>query len=107
MSNTTPVTNAAFKPDVLESDVPVIVDFWAEWCAPCKLIAPHLDTIATEYSGRAKVVKVDIEAEQELAEKYNITSIPTLLFFNKGEVVAQLIGARPKVEIATKLEALL
>lgn len=107
MSNATAVTADTFEQEVLKSEVPVLVDFWAEWCGPCKMIAPHLEKIAEDYSGRAKVVKVDIDEERALAEKYRVESIPTLMFFKDGKLVDQLIGARPKSEITGKLEGIL
>lgn len=107
MSNAVAVTNAGFEQDVLKSPVPVLLDFWAVWCGPCKMIAPHLDTLANEYDGRVVIRKVNVDEEHELAEKYNIMSIPTLLFIKEGKVVDQIIGAVPKSAIAAKLETLL
>ncbi len=107
MSNAVAVTSSEFDQQVLKSETPVIVDFWAVWCGPCKMIAPHLDALATEYAGKVKVVKVDIDSEREVAERYNIMSIPTLLFFKDGKVVEQVVGAVPKTTIAAKLEALI
>ena len=107
MSNAVAVTSGEFDEQVLKSETPVIVDFWAVWCGPCKMIAPHLDTLATEYAGKVKVVKVNIDDEREVTERYNIMSIPTLLFFKDGKVVEQVVGAVPKSVIASKLEALL
>ena len=107
MSNAVAVTSGEFDQQVLKSETPVIVDFWAVWCGPCKMIAPHLDALATEYAGKVKVVKVDIDNEREVAERYNIMSIPTLLFFKDGKVVEQVVGAVPKTVIASKLEGLL
>jgi len=107
MSNATAVTASDFEQQVLKSEVPVVVDFWAPWCGPCKTVAPHLDAIATDYDGRVKVVKVNIDDEREVAEKYDIRSIPTLLFFKDGKVVDQVVGAVPKSNIAAKLETIL
>jgi len=107
MSNATAVTTSDFEQQVLKSEVPVVVDFWAPWCGPCKTVAPHLDAIATDYDGRVKVVKVNIDDEREVAEKYDIRSIPTLLFFKDGKVVDQVVGAVPKSNIAAKLETIL
>ncbi len=81
MGNATLFNKDTFEQEVVNSDVPVLVDFWAEWCGPCRMIAPHVDALAVEYSGKAKVGKVDIESDPELADKYGITSIPALLFF--------------------------
>ena len=107
MSNAVAVTSSDFEQQVLKSETPVIVDFWAVWCGPCKMIAPHLDALATEYAGKVKVMKVNIDDEHEVAESYDIRSIPTLLFFKDGKVVGQVVGAVAKSEIAKKLETLL
>jgi thioredoxin len=88
-----------FEQEVLKSDVPVIVDFWAEWCVPCKMIHPILDEIAGEYDGKLKVAKVNVDDQGELASQYNIISIPTLLLFKEGTVINQQIGAGPKQTI--------
>jgi thioredoxin 1 len=85
-------TDATFQTDVLDSTVPVLVDFWATWCGPCKAIAPHVASVAEEYSGKAKVVKMDIDSNPQIPSKYGIRSIPTLLVFKGGEVVDQLVG---------------
>ena len=87
------VTKDNFKEEVLDSEVPVIVDFWAEWCVPCKMIHPILDEVSQEYDGKLKVVKVDVDQEGELASDYNVISIPTLLLFKDGIVVNQQVGA--------------
>lgn len=107
MSNAVAVSAADFDQQVLQSPVPVLVDFWAVWCGPCKMIAPHIDALAEEYAGRVKVLKVNVDDEQEIANKYGIMSIPTLLFFKDGQRVDQLVGASPKSTIASKLESLL
>src|SRR5579883_694383 len=99
MSNATAVTTADFEQEVLKSPVPVLVDFWAVWCGPCRMIAPHVDAIASEYEGRVKVYKVNVDEEPEIASKYGIMSIPTLLFFKEGKVVDQVVGAVPKTAI--------
>jgi len=101
------VTTGDFEQQVLQSPIPVLVDFWAEWCGPCKMIAPHIDAIGAEYAGRVKVLKCDVDAEGEIAGRYGILSIPTLLFFKGGKVVDQIVGAVPKAAIAGKLENLL
>ena len=100
-------TEDTFKADVLENPLPVIVDFWAVWCPPCKMIAPFLEQIAEEYDGRAVVCKVDVDKNQSLARKYGIQSIPTILFIKNGEIKDQVIGALPKEQLVSRLEALL
>jgi thioredoxin 1 len=84
--------DSAFEADVLKSDQPVLVDFWAEWCGPCRSIAPHLDTLADRYEGKAKIVKIDIDSNPQTPTKYGIRGIPTLLVFKNGEVVDQIVG---------------
>lgn len=104
MSGVQAVTTETFDTDVLESDVPVLVDFWAVWCGPCKLIAPHLDILSQEYEGKAKIVKVNIDNDREVAERYSVMSIPTLIFFSHGKAVDQIIGAVPRNVIQAKLD---
>ncbi len=99
----TAVTESTFDQEVLSSDKPVIVDFWAEWCGPCHAVSPILDKIAEERSGELKVVKVNIDQEQGLAERYGIASIPTIVLFKDGEPAAAAIGAQPKGAIETQL----
>ena len=101
------ITTSDFDQEVLQSNVPVLVDFWAVWCGPCKMIGPYIDALATEYEGRAKVLKCNVDDEAEIAGKYGVMSIPTLLFFKGGKVVDQIIGAVPKTAIAGKLDSLL
>jgi thioredoxin 1 len=96
MSNEVTITEANFDQEVVKSDVPVLIDFWAEWCMPCKMIAPALDELAGTYAGKVKIGKVNVDEETDLASRYNIVSIPTLLVFNGGEVVKQHVGAAPK-----------
>lgn len=103
----THVTTDQFDTEVLQSSVPVLVDFWAVWCGPCRAIAPHVEAIAQEYAGRAKAVKVNVDEEPELALRYGIQSIPTLLFFKDGKVQDMIVGVVPKQTIIEKLEALL
>ena len=105
MSNA--ITSSQFEQEVLQSSLPVLVDFWAEWCGPCKMIGPHVEAIAADYEGKARVFKCDVDSEGEIAQKYNIMSIPTLLFFKGGKVVDQVVGAVPKSTISAKLESLL
>jgi len=90
------VTNATFQKEVLESAVPVLADFWAEWCVPCRMVSPVLTKLAEEHDGKVKVAKISVDQESELAMKFNIVSIPTILLFNKGEVARQQIGAAPR-----------
>ena len=99
------VTDATFDEEVLKSNEPVLVDFWAEWCGPCRMIAPAVEELASEYEGKAKVAKVDVDNNPEISIKYNIRSIPTLLIFKKGEIVDQIIGAVPKTHLKKQLEA--
>lgn len=101
------VTDAEFEETVLKSDKPVLVDFWAEWCGPCRLIGPLVEQLADEYDGRAVVVKMDVDANPEVPVKYGIRNIPTLLFFKNGEMVDKLVGAQPKANIEAKIKTLL
>jgi len=105
MSAAAAVTATDFDREVLESDVPVLVDFWAAWCGPCRAVAPAVDAVATEYAGRAKVLKVNVDEEPEIAGRYGVQSIPTLAIFKEGKVVDQIVGAVPKNMIADKLAA--
>jgi thioredoxin 1 len=98
------VSGSDFEQTVLNSDVPVLVDFWAEWCGPCKAIGPWIEQLASEYSGRAKVVKVDVDHEPDLAMRYNVMSIPALVVFKNGKVVDQMVGAAPKQQIAAMID---
>ncbi len=97
------VTAAEFDEKVLQSDVPVLVDFWATWCGPCRMVAPHVEAIADEFAGKARVYKLDVDQEGDIAARYGIMSIPTLIVFKDGKPVAQVVGAVPKKVIADKL----
>ena len=96
MSKANPVTDSEFTNAVLESTVPVIVDFWATWCGPCQVMGPILDTMAGEYEGKIKVLKMNVDENPVTPAKYGIRGIPTLILFNKGEAVDRIIGAQPK-----------
>jgi thioredoxin 1 len=97
------VTEATFDQEVLKSDTPVLVDFWAEWCGPCHAVAPVLDKIAAEREGELKLVKVNIDEEQGIAQRYGIASIPTMVLFKDGEPAAAAIGAQPKGSLERQL----
>ena len=98
------LTQEIFAQQVLQSPVPVLVDFWAEWCGPCKMIAPLLDELADEYDGKAKIGKVNIDEQQALAAEYGVRAIPTLLLFHKGQVADQIVGARSKRDFKASLD---
>ena len=101
------LTETNFQSEVIDSDQPVLVDFWAEWCGPCKMIGPVLDQVASELEGVAKVGKVNVDEARDLAVKYNVRSIPLLLFFKNGEVKDQIVGASvTKEQLKAKLQAL-
>jgi thioredoxin 1 len=97
------VDQPAFEREVLEADVPVLVDFWASWCPPCRMIAPILDQLAERHAGRLKVAKVDVDAEPGLAATYQVSGIPTLLLFEDGQVTRTLVGARPLAALEAEL----
>jgi thioredoxin 1 len=103
--NTKDFTDAAFESDVLKSDVPVLVDFWATWCGPCRQMTPTIDAVATEYDGRVKVGKLNVDEHNQTASRYNIRSIPTLLLFKGGEVVEQRVGAMGKSDVQKMIDA--
>ena len=101
------ITDANFEELVMKSDKLVMLDFWAVWCGPCRMVAPIVEELATEYEGKAVIGKVDVDSNQEVAMKYGIRNIPTVLFIKNGEVVDKQVGAAPKTAFAAKLDALL
>lgn len=101
------VDDSNFDEIVLQADKPVMVDFWAEWCGPCRMIAPFVEELATEYEGKAVVVKCDVDSSPGVAAKFGIRNIPTVLFFKGGEVADKQVGAVPKENFASKLDALI
>jgi thioredoxin 1 len=103
-SNIITLTADNFKQQVLNSSTPVLVDFWAEWCGPCKMIAPLLDELADEYDGKVKIGKVNIDEQQALATQYGIRAIPTLLLINKGQVAEQMVGAKSKRDLKASFD---
>jgi thioredoxin 1 len=105
--NVVHVDDANFAVEVLKSDIPVLVDFWADWCGPCKMIAPVIDQLADEFAGRVKIAKCDTEAAHQIPATYGIRGIPTLILFRNGKVVDQVVGAVPKPALAQFLNAML
>ncbi len=104
MSSAVAVTDSSFEQDVLASDVPVLVDFWAPWCGPCRMVAPVVDEIAEQYEGKVKVVKLNTDENPNVASQYGIRSIPTLMIFKGGQRVDVVVGAVPKTTLANTLE---
>jgi thioredoxin 1 len=98
------LTEQNFEQEVLKSDIPVLVDFWAEWCAPCRAIAPIVEELAVELQGKLKVAKLDVDAAQDLAAQYDVRSIPTLLIFKNGKTVQEILGAMPKAQLLAKIQ---
>jgi thioredoxin 1 len=107
MADEVTVTRANFDAEVIKSTVPVVADFWAEWCGPCKMIAPVLRELAGVYKDKIKIAKIDVDAEGELAQQFNIVSIPTILVFSKGQVVKQQIGAVPRPALEKMIKEVL
>ena len=101
------ITETNFKQEVLDSSIPVLIDFWATWCMPCQMIAPVVETISQEYTGKLKVGKIDVDKQGELAAKYSVMSIPALLIFKNGQVVDSVIGAVPKEYLVDRIKKIL
>ncbi|MBO1416939.1 thioredoxin [Streptomyces sp. FH025] len=104
---TTTVTDATFKADVLESEKPVLVDFWATWCGPCRQVAPILEEIAAEHGDKLTIAKLDVDVNQQTAAEYNVISIPTLILYKGGQPVKSITGARPKAALLRELDGLI
>jgi len=106
-NNVTVVTDQTFDAEILKSDKPAVVDFWAAWCGPCRMIAPHIEALADEYAGRVVVAKLDVDANRNTARNFGIQSIPTVLFFKNGQVVDRVVGTVDRKVLASKVQALL
>ena len=107
MAHPTDTTDATFDADVLKSDQPVLVDFWAPWCGPCRMVAPVVEELSQDYDGKVKFVKLNTDENPQVAGKYGIRSIPTLLIFRGGEPVGQVVGFRPKSDLSKRLDEVL
>jgi len=107
MAKLSPVTDEQFEADVLQADTPVLVDFWAEWCQPCKMIAPIVEELAGEFDGKIKFTKMDVDSNPKTPMNYGIRGIPTLIIFQGGEAIDQLVGALPKATLKKRLETVL
>ncbi|MBN2062529.1 MAG: thioredoxin [Deltaproteobacteria bacterium] len=101
------VSDGTFESEIINSDIPAIVDFWAEWCGPCKMVGPVVEELAEEYKGKIKVAQMDVDQNRETPAKFGIRNIPTLIFFKGGEVINTIIGAQPKSSIEEELKKLL
>jgi len=107
MSEAMPVTGETFEAEVVKSPLPVLVDFWAEWCQPCRMLAPTVDALAADYAGRMKVLKLNVDEEGPLAAQYGVMSIPTLILFKDGQPAERFVGLRPKESIAEVIDGLI
>ncbi len=107
MSNEIQLTDASFDQEVIKSDLPVLVDFWAPWCGPCRMLGPVIDELAKEYAGKVKVCKLNTDEAQDVAGKYQISAIPTILLFKGGKLAQQLVGLQPKEELKKQLDELI
>lgn len=105
MSNVIYATDESFETETINSDIPVLVDFWAEWCGPCRSLSPILDDISSDYAGRVKVVKVNVDESNATAAKYGVRGIPTLLLFKNGEIVGTKVGSLPKSQLTTFIDS--